>query len=97
MESERLAQLELVSCLPLVGRGLPRHEGAIGIAPLLIVRDESHRLSLGGLVSTRARLRFTGWVHRAMKGYGRSRIFQRAANSVLTVCLTSGGRSTWSQ
>ena len=28
----------------------------------LIVRDESHRLSLGGLVSTSARLRFTGSV-----------------------------------
>ena len=27
------------------------------IAPLLIVRDESHRLFLGGLVSTRARFR----------------------------------------
>jgi hypothetical protein len=33
---------------------------------LLIVRDESHRLSLGGLVSTIARLRFTGSVQHEM-------------------------------
>ena len=32
-------------------------------APLLIVRDESHRLSLGGLVSTRARFRYAGRYH----------------------------------
>jgi len=32
-------------------------------APSLIVRDESHRLFLGGLLSSRARLRFTGCVH----------------------------------
>jgi len=37
--------------LPLVGTG-NRHKGATGIAPLLIVRDESHRLSLGGLLSS---------------------------------------------
>lgn len=35
-------------------------------APLLIVRDESHRLSLGGLVSTSTRLPFTGSVQHEM-------------------------------
>ena len=35
------------------------NRSAIKIAPLLIVRDESHRLSLGEFVSTRARLRFS--------------------------------------
>jgi hypothetical protein len=44
--------------LPLVGPGV-RHKGATEIAPPLIVRDESHRLFLGGLLSSRARLRFT--------------------------------------
>ena len=77
--------------LPLVGTG-NRHKGATEIAPLLIVRDESHRLSLGGLVSTRARLRFAGCVQFAMKEYGRSRNFQRTANSVLTVCVSSGDK-----
>jgi hypothetical protein len=72
--------------LPLVGTG-NRHKGATEIAPLLIVRDESHRLSLGGLLSSRARLRFAGCVQLAMKEYGRSRNFQRTANSVLTASM----------
>jgi hypothetical protein len=87
--SSRKAQL---ACrLPLVGTG-NRHKGATEIAPLLIVRDESHRLSLGGLLSSRARLRFAGCVQFAMKEYGRSRIFQRTANSVLTVCVSRGDK-----
>jgi hypothetical protein len=61
------------------------HKGTTEIAPLLIVRDESHRLSLGGLLSSRARLRFAGYVQFAIKEYSRSRNFQRTANSVLTV------------
>ena len=77
--------------LPLVGTG-NRHKGATEIAPPLIVRDESHRLSLGGLLSSRARLRFAGCVQFAMKEYGRSRNFQRTANSVLTVCVSRGDR-----
>src|ERR1700724_3968553 len=77
--------------LPLVGTGI-WHKGATEIAPLLIVRDESHRLSLGGLVSTRARLRFAGCVQFAMKVYGRSRNFQRTAHSVLTVCVSRGDK-----
>ena len=77
--------------LPLVGTG-NQHKGATEIAPLLIVRDESHRLSLGGLLSSRARLRFAGCVQFAMKEYGRSRNFQRTANSVLTVCVSSGDK-----
>ena len=77
--------------LPLVGTA-NRHKGATEIAPLLIVRDESHRLSLGGLLSSRARLRFAGCVQSAMKEYGRSRNFQRTANSVLTVCVSSGDK-----
>ena len=66
------------------------HKGATEITPLLIVHDESHRLFLGGLLSSRARLRFTGWVQFAMKEYGRSRSFQRTANSGLTGCLSRG-------
>jgi len=80
--------------LPLVGTG-NRHKGATEIAPLLIVRDESHRLSLGGLLSSRARLRFARCVQFAMKEYGRSRNFQRTANSVLTVCVSRGDKRTW--
>jgi len=76
-------------CLPLVGPGY-RYKGATEIAPLLIVRDESHRLFLGGLLSSRARLRFTGWVHFAMKESCRSRDFHRTANSGLTGCLSGG-------
>jgi hypothetical protein len=75
--------------LPLVGPEI-WHKGATEIAPLLIVRDESHRLFLGGLCSHRAHLRFTGCVHFAMKEYGRSRNFQRTANSGLTGCLSRG-------
>jgi hypothetical protein len=77
--------------LPLVGTGI-WHKGATEIAPLLIVRDESHRLSLGGLLSSRARLRFAGCLQFAMKEYGRSRNFQRTANSVLTVCVSRGDK-----
>ena len=66
--------------------------GATAIAPLLIVNDESHRLSLGRLLSSRACLRFAGCVQFAMKEYGRSRNFQRTANSVLTVCVSSGDK-----
>jgi hypothetical protein len=77
--------------LPLVGTGNP-HKGATEIAPLLIVRDESHRLSLGGLLSSRACLRFAGCAQFAMKEYGRSRNFQRTANSVLTVCVSRGDK-----
>jgi hypothetical protein len=69
-------------------------QGREGIAPLLIVRDESHRLFLGGLLSSRARLRFAGWVHFAMKEYGPSRDFQRTANSGLTGCLSLGVHPT---
>ena len=68
------------------------HKGATEIAPLLIVRDESHRLSLGGLLSSRAHLRFAGCVQFAMKVYGRSTNFQRTAKSVLTVCVRPGDK-----
>jgi len=84
-------QARTVCRLPLVGDG-NRHKGATEIAPLLIVRDESHRLSLGGLLSSRARLRFAGCIQFAIKEYGRSRNFQRTANSVLTVCVSSGDK-----
>ena len=84
-------QVEPECRLPLVGTG-NQHKGATEIAPLLIVRDESHRLSLGELVSTRARLRFAGCIQFAIKEYGRSRIFQRTANSVLTVCVSRGDK-----
>ena len=56
--------------------------GATG-APLLIVRDESHRLSLGGLLSSRARLRFTSRIYRAMKKFRLEQV--SAANGDLWV------------
>src|SRR5260370_22381497 len=75
--------------LPLAGTG-DWHQGATEIAPQLIVGDESHRLFLGGLRSRRARLRFTGCVHFAMKEICRSTDSQRTANSGLTGCLSRG-------
>ena len=75
----------------MVGTG-NGHKGATEIAPLLIVRDESHRLSLGGLLSSSARLRFAGYVQFVMKEYGRSRNLQRTANCVLTVCVSRGDK-----
>ena len=61
-------------------------------APLLIVRDESHRLSLGGLLSSRARFRFTGYADHAMKEIRRSSSFQRMASCGLTGCVSPGVR-----
>src|SRR5579862_1932044 len=57
-------------------------------APLLIVRDESHRLSLGGLLSSRARFRFAGCANHAMKEFRRSSSFQRTAICGLSGCLS---------
>ncbi len=60
----RLAQL--VRALPLQGRGpgfeslTAHHSFNCPDPPLLIVRDESHRLSLGELLSSIARLLFAG-------------------------------------
>ena len=54
----------------------------------------THRLSLGGLLSSRARLRFAGCIQFAMKKSCRSRSFHRTANSVLTVCLSPGDHRT---
>lgn len=95
-----IGPIELIGSAASHGGGVafPQHprplrsvQGAIPrTAPCLIVRDESHRLSLGGLVSTSARLRFTGWVQHVMKWSCRSRNFQRTANSVLTLCLSQG-------
>jgi len=99
-----IGPMELVGSAASDGGGgaFPRHccrlrgvQGAIPrTAPCLIVRDESHRLSLGGLLSSRACLRFAGWVQHAMKWSCRSRNFQRTANSVLTVCLSQGDNRT---
>src|ERR671924_791157 len=49
-------------------------------------------LFLGGLVSTRARFRFTNRGQHAVHSLCRSSIFQRTANYLLTVCLTPGGK-----
>jgi hypothetical protein len=57
-------------------------------APLPIVRDESHRLSLGGLHSCSARFRFAGCLHRAIKKSRRSSGFNRTATCGLTGCLS---------
>jgi len=46
-----------VRCLQVLESGAARRGAE---APLLIVRDESHRLSLGELLSSIARFRFTG-------------------------------------
>jgi len=62
----------------------------------LIVRDESHRLFLGGLLSSRARLRFTGCLDFAMKEVCWSRSFHRAAMSELTGCLRPGVHPSFS-
>jgi hypothetical protein len=51
-------------------------------------------LFLGGLVSTRARFRFTNREQHAVNWLCRSSIFQRTANYLLTVCLTPGGKPT---
>jgi hypothetical protein len=88
----RFAPTAAAVLLPPLGRPPLWHKGATEIAPLLIVRDESHRLSLGGLLSSRARLRFAGCVQFAMKEYGRSRNFQRTANCILTVCVSRGDK-----
>src|ERR1019366_712848 len=49
-------------------------------------------LFLGGLVSTRARFRFTNREQHAVNWLCRSSILQRTANYLLTVCLTPGGK-----
>jgi hypothetical protein len=76
--------------LPLVGTRASVKDATEGTRLRLIVRDESHQVSLGGLLSSRARLRFPGCFHFGMKVSGRSTNFQRPASSVLTVCLSSG-------
>jgi len=63
-------------------------------APLLIVRDESHRLSLGGLLSSRARFRFAGCAQHAMKKFRQSSSFQQTATCGLTGCLSPGVHPT---
>jgi hypothetical protein len=64
-----------------------RNNGGAG-APLLIVRDESRRLSLGELLSSRARFRFAGCVHHATNKFRPSSSFQRTAICGLTGCLS---------
>jgi hypothetical protein len=49
-------------------------------------------LFLGGVVSTRARLRFTNRGQCAVNSVRWSRIFQRTAKYLLTGCLTPGGK-----
>src|ERR1019366_930615 len=49
-------------------------------------------LFLGGLVSTRARFRFTNREQHAVNWLCQSSILQRTANYLLTVCLTPGGK-----
>jgi hypothetical protein len=49
-------------------------------------------LFLGGLVSTRAHLRFTNRGQCAVNSVRRSSLLQRTANYLLTVCLTPGGK-----
>ena len=77
--------------LPLVGTRASVKDATEGTRLGLIVRDESHRVSLGGLLSSRASLRFPGCSQFAMKVSGQSREYHRLASSVLTVCLSPGG------
>src|SRR6266496_4545336 len=49
-------------------------------------------LFLGGMLSSRARLRFTNRGQHAVNSFCRSSIFRRTANYLLTVCLTPGGK-----
>ena len=52
------------------------------------------RISLGGSVSTGARLCFSGHIQNDVMSSCRSSILQRTANRVLTVCLSRGGNPT---
>src|SRR5215469_4181759 len=49
-------------------------------------------LFLGGMLSSRARLRFTNREQCAVNSVHRSSLLQRTANYLLTVCLTPGGK-----
>ena len=49
-------------------------------------------LFLGGMLSSRARLRFTNQGQCAVHSVRRSSILQRTATYLLTVCLTPGGK-----
>src|SRR5215469_6047898 len=51
-------------------------------------------LFLGGMLSSRARLRFTNREQCAVNSVHRSSLLQRTANYLLTVCLTPGGKRT---
>jgi hypothetical protein len=51
-------------------------------------------LFLGGMLSSRARLRFTNRGQHAVNSVRRSSLLQRTANYLLTVCLTPGGKPT---
>jgi Restriction endonuclease len=52
------------------------------------------RISLGGSVSTGARLCFSGQVQNDVMSSCRASLSQRTANRVLTVCLSRGGNPT---
>ena len=63
--------------------------------PTLTAVDESPSgYSLRGL-SGSAQFRFTSRAQNAIQWYCRSRILQRTANRVLTVCLNQGGNPIW--
>jgi hypothetical protein len=62
------------------------------LPPALIGLDEFQLVFLGGVVSTRARLRFTNRGQCAVNSVRWSRIFQRTAKYLLTGCLTPGGK-----
>ena len=81
---------------------LDKNRGAA--APLLIVRDESHRLSLGELLFSIARVRFTGCFHATRagclcgvrirsgirsRGVGAERIFKRLQGLFLQIDVSN--------
>jgi hypothetical protein len=77
---------------PPVGRARPSlcQAATEGTPPAFIVHDELHRLFLGGVLSSRARLRFAGCLQSAMNVWCGPREIHRTANSWLTECLSPG-------
>jgi hypothetical protein len=80
----RHARARLPDCISIIGQIRPQRSSA---------SMSFSWLFLGGLVSTRARFRFTNRGQHAVNSLCRSSIFQRTANYLLTVGLTPGGKA----
>jgi hypothetical protein len=60
--------------------------------PRLLIGMSFSEVSLGGLLSSRARLRFPRWTHSGTTGSRSSSNVQRTANCRTTLCLIKGRR-----